>query len=64
MKYWLWAIPKGFTDRLDEAVLTSFPLTKKQAEKVKIAASKDGWHSFRLVKDDNEIPNFAAGVKK
>ena len=62
MKHFLWAIPKGSTDRLDEQPLTSFALSPAQVEAVKQAASKDGWHSFRTVPDDNQKPNFAACV--
>lgn len=59
MHYWLWAIPKGETDRLYERPLTSFALTRAQVEQVSRAASAEGWHSFRTVPDDNERPDFA-----
>lgn len=61
-KSWLWAIPAGSNDRIDEYPLTSTALTASQVEQVKIAASKDGWHSFRTVKEDFEVPNFAAAA--
>ena len=57
-KYWLWAIPQGETDRLHERPLTSFALTLQQAAKVEQRAKEDGWHSFRLVEDTDELPDF------
>lgn len=62
-KLWLWAIPAGSTSRMDEKPLTSMALTPEQVNKVKAAASKDGWHSFRTVKDDNGIPDFTKGIR-
>lgn len=63
MKYILWALPKGSTDRLEEKPLTSMALTSEQAEKVKQAATKDGWHGFRLQLDDNSVPDFTKGIR-
>ena len=60
--YWLWAIPAGQVDRLHERPLTSFPLTPDQFARVRAAAERDGWHSFRTVKDDNARPDFAGAV--
>jgi len=62
-KFDLWALPAGKSDRLDERPLTSFPLTQTQADKVKAAAQRDGWHGFRLVAVTNDLPDFAAGIK-
>lgn len=62
MRYWLWAIPKGETDRLYERPLTSFALTHAECRKVEAAASAEGWHSFRTVPDDNAVPDFAKAV--
>lgn len=61
--YILWALPKDSNDRLDEKPMTSMALTSKQVEKVKAAASKDGWHSFRVAEDDNELPDFVKAVR-
>ena len=58
-RYILWALPKGQTDRLHEQPMTSLPLTQEQVERVKSAASKDGWHGFRTVMDTDERPDFA-----
>jgi hypothetical protein len=60
--YIVWAMPKNSNDRLDEKTLTSMALTAKQVEKVKEAASKDGWHGFRVVEDSNEVPDFTKGI--
>ncbi len=62
-KFFLWALPAGQTDRLHERPLTSMSLTADQLEKVKTAASKDGWHGFRSAPDSNDLPDFTAGLK-
>ena len=59
-RYILWALPRGETDRLQERPMTSFPLTRDQATTVQAAATRDGWHGFRLVLDDGAVPGFAA----
>lgn len=64
IKAFLWALPKDKTDRLHEKPLTSFALTPAQVEQVKTAAGKDGWHSFRVVPDNNDLPDFRGAVKK
>jgi hypothetical protein len=58
----LWALPAGETDRLHEHPMTSIPLTAAQADKVEEVAGREGWHSFRRVIDDNEVPDFAGAV--
>lgn len=56
----LWGIPKNETDRLYEVVLANNCRNSADIEKVKAAASKDGFHSFRVfILDLNEMPNFA-----
>lgn len=62
--YILWALPAGETDRLHERPLTSMPLTLEESERVEAAASRDGWHGFRLVVDRAELPDFAGAVKR
>jgi hypothetical protein len=42
--------------------MTSIPLTAAQADKVEEVAGREGWHSFRRVIDDNEVPDFAGAV--
>lgn len=63
-KFDVWAIPAGETDRLHERPLTSFTLTREQADKVIAAAQRDGWHGFRLVEDDGAPPDFAKAVRQ
>lgn len=62
-RVWLWALPRGETDRLHERPLTSMALTAEQAERVERAASADGWHGFRRVVDDHDVPDFGAAVQ-
>ena len=62
MRYWLWAIPRGKMDRLDERPLTSIALTPKEALRVRKAATRDGWHNFRIVPDTQDAPNFAGAA--
>lgn len=61
-EYILWALPKGSNDRMEEKPMTSMPLTMEQVEKVKQAAAKDGWHSFRVQTDDFSAPDFTKAV--
>lgn len=57
--YVVWGLPKGQTDRLYETLLAETPKTKADVEKVKAAAVKDGWHSFRVVIfTDGDRPDF------
>ena len=37
-------------------------ITYLTVERVKAAASKDGWHGFRTTREDGSIPNFAHAV--
>lgn len=62
-KYILWALPKGETDRLHERPLTSMSITQAQVDRVKTAASADGWHGFRTTVDDGSAPDFGAAVR-
>lgn len=52
----IWGLPEGETDRLQEQVLSSHCKTARDIEKVKRAASADGWHSFRIVRLDLSAP--------
>lgn len=63
MTFILWALPAGQTDRLYERPLTSFAITSEQADKVRAAAARDGWHGFRLVEETCKIPNFAEAIR-
>jgi hypothetical protein len=48
---------------MDERPMTSMALTLEQVNKVIAAASKDGWHSFRIVEDTDEIPDFTKSIR-
>lgn len=54
----IWALPPGATDRLDEQVISTRCRTADDVEKVKAAASADGWHGFRVVNWDGSAPDF------
>ena len=48
METLLYGIPKGETERYTEELLSTNASTEAQIEAVKAAASKDGFHSFRI----------------
>lgn len=54
--YTLWGKPKGSSDGLDEAILGTGLKSPSDVERVKAAAAKDGWHSFRVQKMDMDDP--------
>lgn len=55
----IWGKPAGSNDPLDERVLSTQCKTVVDIEKIKEIASKDGWHSFRVVKMDmTKKPDF------
>ena len=62
----IYALERGETRDYMESLLACFPSTDKAAanvEKVKAAASADGWHSFRIAKFvSGTVPNFAKAV--
>lgn len=58
----VYGIPKGETERYTENLLATKCRNAADIEKVKAAASKDGWHSFRVTTYNGEAPNFAAAV--
>lgn len=58
----LWGLPKGSTDELDSTILFTRGTTMAQIEKVKVLASADGWHSFRVQILDGSLPDFAKTV--
>jgi hypothetical protein len=59
---WLWGLPKGVTDPAKEALMASNCKNEADIEKVKAAASKDGWHTFRVSTWDGSPPDFAKTV--
>jgi hypothetical protein len=61
----IYGLPRGEKRDYMEDILANFPVTDKASaniEKVKAAASADGWHSFRIAYYNGEAPNFAAAV--
>lgn len=61
----IWALPAGKHDRLYEQIMicNRGPLSKADCAKVKAAAAKDGWHSFRVVQMDlNAKPDFSKSL--
>ena len=59
METLLYGIPAGETERYTEALLSTKANTPAQIEAVKAAASKDGFHSFRIAKFTvGEKPDF------
>ena len=60
----IYGLPAGETERYMESLLAESCKTEEDIEKVKAAASKDGWHSFRVTTWDGSPPDFAGTVNK
>ena len=59
----LYGLPKGATERHEEVLLLT-NATPETIEKVKVLASRDGFHSFRVAVVDLSVPpDFARSVK-
>ena len=58
----IYALAAGETERYMEALLSSRCKTAADVAAVKAAASKDGWHDFRVVTATEDAPNFAGAV--
>lgn len=61
----IYGLELGETRCYMESLLANFPKTDNAAEnieKVKAAASAQGWHSFRIAYYNGEPPNFAAAI--
>jgi len=61
----IYGLEQGESRRYMEALLANFPKTDNAAsniEKVKAAASAQGYHSFRVATYNGEPPNFAAAI--
>lgn len=59
----VYGLAKGETERYMEDLLASNCQNEADIEKVKAAASADGFHSFRVTTWDGSPPNFAKAVK-
>lgn len=64
MRFVLWALPSGSTDRLDEQPLTSRSITAAEADRIERLAAAEGWHSFRRMPDDGSAPDFVLAMAK
>lgn len=59
----IYGIPKGETERYMEDLLSMRCRNQADIDKVKAAASKDGWHSFRIAYYNGEAPDFTKAVR-
>lgn len=61
----IYGLERGETRDYMESLLANFPKNDNAAaniEKVKAAATAQGWHSFRIAYYNGEAPNFAAAI--
>lgn len=61
----VYGLRQGETERYKEELLAAFPnnqLAARNVEAVKVAASRDGFHSFRVANWNGEAPNFATSI--
>lgn len=58
----LYGIGKDDTERYQEQLLATNCQTKEDIDKVIAAASKDGFHSFRVAHYGGEKPNFIRAI--
>jgi hypothetical protein len=61
----IYGLPKGETRDYMEDLLACFPSNANDAaniERVKDAATAQGWHSFRITSYNGEAPNFLAAL--
>lgn len=66
MEILIYGLKRGETRDYMEDLLACFPATLKaqeNIEKVKAAASAQGFHSFRVTGYKDEAPNFAKAVR-
>ena len=61
----VYGLRQGETERYAEELLAAFPnnsLAARNVAAVQDAASRDGFHSFRVANWSGEAPNFGAAV--
>ena len=59
----IYALRAGDTESYQEDLIATTCKTQEDIDKVKAAASADGWHSFRIAYfTPGEVPNFANTV--
>ena len=54
----VYGLARGQTERYTEELLAESCRNEADIEKVKAAASRDGWHSFRVAYWDGSPPDF------
>ena len=54
----VYGLPRGETERYTEALLAETCRTQTDIDRVKAAASADGWHSFRVTTWNGQAPRF------
>ena len=59
----VYGIAKGETERYMEQLLSARCKTPAEIERVKQAAAKDGFHSFRVAISDGSAPDFTKAVQ-
>lgn len=59
----LYGLPKGATERYEEVLLLA-NATPEKIERVKVLATRDGFHSFRVAEIDLSVaPDFTKVVR-
>jgi hypothetical protein len=58
----VYGLAAGETEDYMEALLAESCKNAQDVERVKDAASKDGWHSFRVTTWDGSAPDFAGVI--
>jgi hypothetical protein len=58
----VYGLERGEARDYMESLLASNCRDARDVEKVKAAASAEGWHSFRVATYNGEAPNFAKAV--
>ena len=58
----VYGLERGETREYMEALLATNCKSAQDIERVKAAASAQGWHSFRVATYSGEAPNFAKAV--
>ena len=58
----VWGLPAGETETWKESLLAETCRTPADVAAVKAAASRDGWHSFRVAQWSGEAPDFSKTI--
>lgn len=61
----VWGLPRGAAERWEESLLAESCRTDADVARVKDAAARDGWHSFRVSRfTEGEKPDFGKAVTR